>query len=125
MLNDTENQSLVPFENESKTILGRYIKSLGKHLNELEILLQTLEHRTEIIALTESWMTESDDMGDFNITDYQPLESTPRRNAKQRSGGVALHAQNGIEYKQLQIDTEIECCVFEIKMGVQTSNLCI
>ena len=125
MLNDTENQSLVPFENESKTILGMNIRSLSKHLNELEILLQTLEHKPEIIAITESWMTESDDMEDFNITGYQPLESTPRKNAKRRSGGVALYAKNGIEYKQIQVDTKIECCVFEFKIGVQTINLCI
>ena len=67
-------------------------------------------------------MTESDDMGDFNITDYQPIESTPRKNAKRRSGGVALYAQNGIDYKQIQVGTEIECRVFEIKIGVQTKR---
>ena len=49
MLNATENQSLVLFENESKTILGMNIRSLGKHLNELEILLQTLERKPEIM----------------------------------------------------------------------------
>ena len=116
MLNDIENQSLVPFENESKTILGMNIRSLGKHLSELEVLLETMEHKPEIIAITESWMTQSDDMEDFNITDYQQLESTPLINAKRRSGGMALYAKNGIEYKQIQVDTKIECGVFEIKI---------
>ena len=122
MLNDTDNQLLVPFENESKTILGMNIRSLRKHLNELEIFLQILEHKQEIFAKTESWMTESDGMRDFNITDYQPVESTPRINDKRRSVGVALYAQNAIGYKKTQVGTEIECRVFEVKIGVQTKR---
>ena len=37
------------------------IRSLGLHLNELKILLGSFANKPDIIAITESWMTENDD----------------------------------------------------------------
>ena len=43
------------------------------------------------MAITESWMTEIDNLENYNLEGYQPTESFPRKDAKRRSGGgVAL-----------------------------------
>ena len=66
------------------------IRSLGLHLNEMKILLESFENKLDIIAIIESWMTERDDPENFNLEGCKPKESLPRKDAKRRSGDSVI-----------------------------------
>ena len=77
------------------TLLGLNIRSLGFHHDELNILLNTFEHKPVVLALTETWIAENDPLDEYDILGYQPIESTPRLNCTRRSGGAAFYVQDG------------------------------
>ena len=77
-----ENQLQTQSHTVYKSILGMNIQSLGFHLNELKILLENLEDKPDMIAITETWMTENDDPNEFFLEGYQPIKSFPREDAK-------------------------------------------
>ena len=122
-MNNNENQLQTP--SFLRSILGLNIRSLRLHLYELKILLGSFANKSDIIAITESWMTKNDDPEKYNLQGYQPIESFPRKDAKRRSGGVALYVNTRTRYKNISIETAIECCVFEVEFSVKTIVICI
>ena len=124
-MNNNENQLRGQTPSFLRSILGMNIRSLGLHLNELKVSLVSFANIPDIKAITESWMTENDDPENNNLEGYQPIESFPRKDAKRRSGGVALYVKTGIRYKNISIATAIECCVFEVEFSVKTIVICI
>ena len=89
-LNNNENQLQGQTSSFLRSILGMNKRSLGLHLNELKILLGSFANIPDIIAITESWLTENDDPENYNLEGYQPIESFPRKDAKHRSGGGSV-----------------------------------
>ena len=71
-----ENQS-IPVNNPSKNsfCLGLKIRSLTKHFDELLVELSEYKHFSHLILLTETWLTEINDLPTFNIADHHSLES--------------------------------------------------
>ena len=89
-------------------LLGLNIRSLGFHHDELNILLNKFAHKPVVVALTETWIAESDPIDQYNIIGYQPIEPTPRLDCKRRSGGVAFYVKDGYYFKLIEFETEIE-----------------
>ena len=52
---------------------------------------------TDIMAITDTWMTENDPLEGFQIDGYQPIVSNPRKKFKRRSGGAAFYIEEGIK----------------------------
>ena len=70
------------------------IRSAKKNLGNLEAYLNLLDHKFRIIALTESWITDSDSHL-YNLPCYELYEN---HRSHRRGGGVALY-----------IDVKFEC----------------
>ena len=83
------------------------IRSLGLHVNELNVISGSFANKPDIIAITESWMRENDDPENYNLEGYQPIESFPRKDAKRRSAGEALYVKTGIRYKTFQLKLQL------------------
>ena len=49
---------------------GLKIRSLGIHQDQLKSLLQTFEHKPEILITTETWLSENDPFNRFELDDY-------------------------------------------------------
>ena len=79
---------------KTSTVLGPNIRSLDYHINELRVLLEILDKKPEVLALTETWMTDDHSLVDLDIVGYQPIEFKARPNAKRRSGGVAFYVKD-------------------------------
>ena len=91
-MNNNENQLQGQTPSFLRSILGMNIRSLGLHLNELKVILGSFANKPDMIAITESWMTENDDPENYSLDleGYQLIESFPRKDAKRRSGGGSV-----------------------------------
>ena len=107
-------------------LLGFNISSLEFHHDELNILLNSFEHKPVVLALRETWIAENYPLVEYDILEYQPIESTPRLNCKRRSGGVAFYVKDGYYFKPNSFNTEIECSIIEIRLDDKnTKNVCV
>ena len=89
-----KNQTVAQKSNTTSCFLGLNVRCLSYHLDELKVLLASLDHEPDVIALTETWMTVDDDKSDYKFEGYQPIEANLRKEAKQRFGGVAFYIRN-------------------------------
>ena len=94
--------------------LGLNIRSLDYHITELRVLLEIFDKNLEVLALTETWMTDDHSHVDLDIVGYQPIEFKARQNAKRRSGGVAFYVKNGLSFQVVSFKTDIECLIIKI-----------
>ena len=109
---DNKNQDLAqPY----RIILGLNIQCLRYHKDELTVLLETIDHKPDISSLTETWIAEEDSAEEYTLTDYQPIESVPRKNFKRRSGGVDFYVKNPIKYKPIEFTSDIQCNIIEVQ----------
>ena len=64
---DNKNQDLAqPY----RIILGLKIQCLRYHKDELTVLLETIDHKPDILALTEIWIEEEDSAEKYTLRDY-------------------------------------------------------
>ena len=107
------------------TVLGLNIRSLDYHINELRVFLEILDKKPEVLALTETWMTDDHSLVDLDIVGYQPIDFKARPNARRRSGGVASYVKDGISFQVVPFKTDIECLIIKITSENKTLyNLC-
>ena len=110
---------------ETFTVLGLNIRSLDYHINELRVLLEIIDKNPEVLALTETWMTDDQSLVDLDIVGYQPIEFKARQNAKRRSGGVAFYVKKGLSFQVVSFETDIECLIIKITRENKTLyNIC-
>ena len=84
-----------------------------------------MDKKPEVLALTETWMTDDHSLVDLDIVGYQPIEFRARPNAKRRSGGVALYVKDGLSFQVVSFKTDIECLIIKITSDNKTSyNIC-
>ena len=97
------------------TVLGLNIRlSLDYHINELRVRLEILDKKPEVLALTETWMTDDHSLVDLDIVGYQPIEFKARPNAKRRSVGVAFYVKDLLSLQVVSFKTDIECLIIKI-----------
>ena len=85
------------FPNENKfSIYHQNIHSLQYHIEDLKILLQTLKHNFDVIAISETKLQKNSQTTiDINIPNYQ-IEHTPTEAGK---GGTLLYISDNLNYK--------------------------
>ena len=107
------------------TVLGLNIRSPDYHKNELRVLLEIMDKKPEVLALTETWMTDDHSLVDLDKVGYQPIEFKARPNAKRRSGGVAFYVKDGLSFQVLSFKTDIDCLIIKITGDNKTLyNIC-
>ena len=94
--------------------LGLNITSLRLNHDDIQILTESLTQSLDVIVLTETSIADQEDAEEYNIEDYQPFISNPRKNVKRRSGGVAFYIRSGLVVKILPLETQIECCLIKV-----------
>ena len=98
-----------------EVVLGMNIRSLKLHLDELNVMINTLQKKPKLFLITETWIGENEDMDQYDLQGYQPIRSFARTECKRRSGGVAFCFENSIKNKPLKIDNKLECSLFEVQ----------
>ena len=69
------------------SILTVNVRSLKKHINDLEALVHSLESPPNIICLTETWLTENDDINSLLVPGYNNYAI---KNRNTHGGGVMI-----------------------------------
>ena len=55
-------------------MIGLNIRSFDSHVIELRVLLETLDKKPEVLALTETWMTDDHSLVDLDKVGYEPIK---------------------------------------------------
>ena len=76
--------------------------------------LEILDKKPEVLALTETWMTDDHSLFALDIVGYQPIDFKARPNDKRRSGGVAFYVKDGLSLQVVSFKTGIECFIVKI-----------
>jgi len=98
-------KSLSELQNPSNQfiILHLNARSLLKKLNLLEVLIKAFNVNIDIIAVTETWETSSNEHV-INISGYNKYSKY--RGSEMKGGGVALFIKNTLEYSAINIETQ-------------------
>ena len=109
----------------SISILHINCRSLRKHFDQLEHMLDTLNLTFDIVAVTETWLTEFDDINLFKIKDYK-LETTHRKG--KIGGGVAVYIREScvvsvLHHYSLSIIDGMESLTLQIVNENQKYNI--
>ena len=97
--------------------LGLNVRCLSYHLEELKVLVASLDQKPDVIALTETWMTVDDDTSDYKLNKlkgYQPIEANPRKEATRGSGGLAFYIRKDLHYTPVDFVSDIECSINKV-----------
>ena len=77
----------------SISILSVSVRSLKKHVNDLEALVHSLEFPPNVLCLTETWLTENDDIDSLLVPGYNNYAI---KNRNTHGGGVMIQIQDSI-----------------------------
>ena len=91
-------------------------RSLKKHHEELEALVNCLESPPNIICLTETWLSTDDDPGLYNLSNYTTCLSKPRNG---RGGGIMVQTTSEVALIG-ELESEIdESLLIHVKGGIE------
>ena len=76
--------------NSELTIFQINSRSLDKHFDKIEHLIQTMVRKPDVISIAETWFKDSTPISLFNLNWYI-LYSNHRKNGKLCGGGVAIY----------------------------------
>ena len=115
-----KNQTMAQESKTSSCFLGLNVRCLSYHLDEFKVLLASKAGRD--IA-----NRNMDDGRRWHIRlqtwSYQPIEANPRKEAKQRSGGVAFYITNDFHYTPVEFVSDIECSIIKANYNDKDSKL--
>ena len=86
------------------------IRSLRNHHDQLVYELSELEYKPIAICLCETWLTDNDPLGLYQIEGYQPVEVKNRPN--KRGGGLAVFVRNDMNYSMMNFSIDREHAKF-------------
>ena len=100
------SESLFNNKTEGEKVFFINIRSLRTHHDQLVYELNQLEYKPIAICVCETWLTDNDPLGLYQIDGYQPVEV--RNRADKRGGGLAVFVRNDINYSMLHFSIDIE-----------------
>ena len=110
------NLSEVKIDSKSFSVLTFNTRSIRNKLNTLTAHLNSLTQQPDIIALTETWLTDNDNTLDYQIDNYNiPIISNrSSKNNKQFGGGLMTYIHKNINNytlnKKLSFTTSTDQC---------------
>ena len=90
-----EDLGQLPTNLESLSVLQVNCRSLKKNFDQVKILLSNFSSLPSVIALSETWLSPSDQTSLFNLPGYSFI-SVPRK--LKRGGGTGLYVSDDINY---------------------------
>ena len=75
---------------EPLTILNTNIRSLDTHFDEFEAYLKTKTVKANILAFTETWLTESSNLNKYTLEGYHKLVTCNRSDSNWRGVGLFI-----------------------------------
>ena len=69
------------------------VRSLKKHVHDLEALVNSLESPPDIICLTETWLSDNDDIDSLLVPGYKNYAI---KNRETHGGSVMIHVHDSI-----------------------------
>ena len=89
----------------SLTILHLNVRSLKRHIEDLEALVHSLESPPDFLCLTETWLSKNDDPKSLLVTGYQNVASKVRDS---KGGGIMIQLT-----ANCSIQKELDCVIEE------------
>ena len=80
------------------------VRSLKKHIKDLEALIHSLEFPPNVICLTETWLTDNDDIDSLMVPGYNNYAI---KNRSTHGGGVMIQIQDSMSLIETH-PTELE-----------------
>ena len=93
------------------SVLNVNIRSLNAHFDELTSYLRDMNVQPTVIALTETWLKDYDDIEQFTLPGYHKLLTCNRSDGLR--GGVAIWLDKNFKYRVVVKDTVREWLVIE------------
>ena len=114
-------ESLFNNETDRDKIFFMNIRSLRTHHDQLVYELNKLEYKPIAVCLCETWLTDNDPLGLYQIEGYQPVEVKNRPN--KRGGGLAVFVRNDMNYSMMNLSIDIEHMAISLinKQGTKAS----
>ena len=81
---------------ETFSVFLQNIRSLPRNFEELELEIEQLAQRPDIICLNETWLKNNSDNNIFQIQGYEPLYSCARI---KRGGGIGIYFNTGSDHR--------------------------
>ena len=106
---------------EKNYILTLNIRYLKKNFEEFKFLIENLEKTPSVICLTETWLTQEDNLEVFNLPGYHP--NTGKHRVRKRGGGIAVYIAESLQYSDVRTVIELESLTVEITLHKRVLGL--
>ena len=111
-------------DKHSKSLLFINVHPLRSHHDQLCCQLETLETKPAVIAVCETWITDSNPIDMYFITGYQPI-IVKNRNDK-RGGGVGFFVRDDCKLiSTFFFEGNLEHLLLTIENGKKRINFCV
>ena len=101
---------------QSLTVIHLHTRSLKKHYEQLEALVNCLESPPNIICLTETWLSAKNDPGLYNLSNYTACLSKSRNG---RRGGIMVQNTSEVALKGELVSEIEENLLIHVKVGIE------
>ena len=99
-------------------------QSIRAHHDQLSVLIETFDNKPALIGLTETWLSDNDPIGIYNLEGYYNIVCANRVNA--RVGGVAAFIKTGLNYSYFKLPVSLEHIAIKMCFVNHTTlNVCI
>lgn len=114
------NQMYLSKSNSGLSIIHLNCRSLLAHFNNIENYLLSLKNTFDIIALSETWLKDSQDIKQFNMDGFT-IYSNPRKH--KCGGGVAIYVNENFDCNlNVDLTSCIENCMESIAVEIKLSR---
>lgn len=96
--------------NDDLSILNVNCRSLKSNFQFLKEFIGSLEKHLDIITVTETWLTENENLNEYVLNDYNFVYKN-RKN--KRGGGVGIFISNSLKFSAIDSMTEVVDNLFE------------
>ena len=108
----------------TQTAFTLNVHSIRAHRDELSVLIEYLGNKPALIGLTETWLSDNDPIGIYNLEGYDNSLCANRVNA--RGGGIAVFTKTGLNFSFLKLPVSFEHIVIKMCFVDQPPlNVCI
>ena len=86
-------------------------QTIRAHHDQLSVLTESSDNKPALIGLTETWLSDNDPIGIYNLKGYDNIVCANRVNA---SGDVAAFIKTGLNYSIFKLPVSLEHIVIKM-----------
>ena len=95
------------------------VQSIRAHHDQLSVLIESFDNKPALIGLTETWLSDNDPIGIYNLEGYDNIVSANRVNAR-------AFLKTGLNYSYFKLPVSLEHIVIKMYFVDHSSlNVCI